>query len=472
MNHNLFNVINPNFFGLLSGKNKVSNFLLISEVSLYFGSQVIVERKRLIEYLADSIKTMHIESVGADEDEADYEEESIYSSNQFSQKANIFVNCLEKRGWLERDRTDEFVDIVQRTDAFLEIFDSLMKLIVDETDAKEQSTSLLALYRALKDFDYKNSTSSIESVEMSSNDLEKSILSINSKIKRFVDRVMSDPSLGEKEILKKLTIDYQKLPAFISFHNLLTTNNPNKYSAVIVDKIFELSSEETLNQLIDNYCKTKSLNIDEPSNRQKAKDYINNVFNKVISQIEDIEKSLNAISSRNHSYTSSSVDRINFRLNNERDIKGDINLALKLIKTSNVDAEFENDFDFYSLNQVDNKSIYTARALSKIAPKTTPFVKREPDPILIAKAKELLRQKELFSVTSINTFLKSQMGDRNQINASELFIDNIEDFIKLMLIPVYSTNSESFYKIERPTNGTFNCLSYEVEDYKIIAKEQ
>ena len=469
---NLFDVINPNFFGVLSGRNRVSNFLLITEVSEYFGSQIIVERKKLIDYIAEQIKIMHIEDVGDDINEDDDSYDFAGLVNQYNQKANIFITYLEKRGWLERDRNEDFVDIVSRTDAFLEIFDSLMKLIQEETDAKEQSTALLSLYRNLKTFDYKNATTSIESIEIASKELEKSILSINSKIKRFVDKAMSDSTLDEREILTKLTIDYQKLSAYISFHNLYTKNNPNKYSTAIINKIYDLQSEDSLNQLIDDYCNTKGLNIEDAAERYKAKHYIETVFEKVLFQIENIEKSLYAISSRNHSYTSSSVDRINFRLNNERDIKGDINNLLKAIKQSSLEDGFETDFDFYSFDQTDNKSLFTARALSKIAPKETSFVRHEINPEALARAEELIKQREKFSIQAVNRFVLEQLGERDRISASELFVDNIEDFIKMMLVPVYSTNSGSSYTVSKLKDETFDCLKYIVDNYEIIRRRE
>lgn len=468
---NLFDIINPNFFGVLSGRNKVSNFLLITEVSNFFGSQITVERKRLIDYIAEQIKIMHIEEVGDD-----INEDEIYElsglTNQYNQKSNIFVSYLEKRGWLDRDRNQDFVDIVSRTDAFLEIFDSLIKLIQEETDAKEQSTSLLSLYRNIRDFDYKNATTSVESIEIASKDLEKSILSINSKIKRFVDKAMSDSSLDEREILKRLTIDYQKLSAYISFHNLYTKNNPNKYSLAIANKIYDLQSDETMNQVIDDYCRTKGLNIEDESERFKAKRYIEHVYEKVLFQIETIEQSISSIAARNYSYTSSSVDRINFRLNNERDIKGDINNLLKSIKQSSLEDEFETDFELYSFDQTDNKSLFTARALSKIAPKETAFIKHEINPEALAKAEELIKQREMYSIQSVNKFVLEQLGERDRLLANELYIDNIEDFIKMMLIPVYSTNSGSSYMVSKLKNQKFDCLKYIVDDYEIIRRKE
>lgn len=467
MKTNLFDVLNPNFFGVLSGVNKASNFLLIIEVSDFFGGQVVVERKRLVDYIADKIKNLHIEDVGDDSELEIDEYESEDLLNKYNRKSNAFIAFLEKRGWLDRDRDAEFIDIDSRSDAFLEIFDSLMRLIQDETDAKEQSTALLSLYRNIKNFDYKNATSSVESIEIASKDLSKSILSINSKIKRFVDRAMSDTSLGEKDILNKLTIDYQRLSAYISFHNLLTKNNPNKYSNDIINKLYDLQLGDSFEQIIDDYCITKALNKDDEKDRLKAKQYIGSVFDTVFNQIQEIEGSLNAISRRNYSYVSSSADRINFRLNNERDIKADINNALKGIKSACLDSDFETEFDFYSFDQTDNKSIYTARSLAKIAPKETNFIKHEVNSEAMAKAELLIKQREMFSIKSVDAFVNEQLGEKEEMLASQLVILNLGDFIKLMLIPVFSTNSESSYFVKKNSDDKFECLEYMVDDYLI-----
>lgn len=468
---NLFDIINPNFFGVLSGRNRISNFLLITEVSIFFGSQITVERKRLIDHITEQIKIMHIEDVGDDiNNEEEYE--SFGLVNEYNQKANTFITYLEKRGWLDRDRNQDFVDIVSRTDAFLEIFDSLMRLIQEETGGKEQSTALLSLYRNIKDFDFKNATTSVESIEIASKNLEKSILSINSKIKRFVDKAMSDSSLDEKEILKKLTIDYQKLPAYISFHNLYTKNNPNKYSLVITNKIYDLQSDDIMRQVVEDYCKTKGLNVEDASERHKAETYVNNVYEDVLFQIKTIENSIHSIDARNYSYTSSSVDRINFRLNNERDIKGDINNLLKMMQQTSLKDDFNSDFELYSFNQTDNKSLYTARALSKIAPKEIMFIKHEIDPEALAKAEELIRKREMYSIQAVNKFVLDQFGDQNKKLASELSINSIEDFVKMMLIPVYSTNSGSVYMVNKLKNNRFECSNYIVDNYEITMRKE
>ena len=332
----IFDVISPAFFSLLSSPNKETNFLLISKADQSFGKSITIDRRKLVDDLADFIRVMHISSV----DEAYSEEEPETSEGQNPQtKANNFVRNLELKGWLDRDQDDDLNPIVQRTDAFITIYAAICELLENETNAKEFATPLLKLYRDLKNFDMANATASMQAVETDSKDLERALLSINSRIKRFVSKAMSDVNIGEKEILTKLTIDYQRLTAYVAFHNLMTRNNPNKYSAEIMAKLYELSEKTVIEDMAANYIVTKAIKDPSEQQIQEARDYFVNVLEDVEDQMNDIEASLNVIAGRNQAYVRSSSERIRFRLNNERNIKGEIGSILKKIKASGEACE-------------------------------------------------------------------------------------------------------------------------------------
>ena len=67
----LFSVISPAFFSVLSSANKETNFLLIAQTEQSFGKNLTIDRKKLVDDLADFIRKMHISSV----DEEIYSEE-------------------------------------------------------------------------------------------------------------------------------------------------------------------------------------------------------------------------------------------------------------------------------------------------------------------------------------------------------------------------------------------------------------
>lgn len=468
----LFNVISPAFFSLLSSPNKETNFLLIAQTEQSFGKSLTIDRKKLVDDLADFIKMMHISSV--DEETFSEEMEVPFESQNPQTKASNFVRLLETRGWLDRDQDEDLNPIVQRTDAFIAIYSALCDLLENEVNAKEFATPLLSLYRNIRGFDMGNATASMQAVETDSKDLEHALLSINSRIKRFVSQAMSDVHIGEKEILTKLTVDYQRLTAYIAFHNLMTTNNPNKYSAEIIQKIYELSDPSVIKTMVDNYLFTKDYKNPTDEQRREAKDYFTHVLGDVEEQMNDIEGSLNVILGRNHAYVRSSSERIRFRLNNERNIKGEITGILKRIKAAGDSAQevFDDPFLFYSFRQSDGKSLYTAKAAAKIAPKKIPFTRREISEEAKQRAEEIIRQRNTFSLEAINSFVLEGLGKRRRMLASEVPVQNVDDFVKLILISVFSANKDARYTIGEPNGNKFQTMGFEVDDYEIRVKEK
>lgn len=467
----LFNVISPAFFSLLSSPNKETNFLLIARTDESFGKSLTIDRKKLVDDLADFIRAMHISSL----DEAYSEELEEPVENQSPQtKASNFVRGLETRGWLIREQDDDLNPIVQRTDAFISIYGVLCDLLENEVNAKEFATPLLSLYRDFLVFDMANATVSMQAIETHSKELERALLSINSRIKRFVSQAMADVSVGEKEILIKLTRDYQKLTAYIAFHNLMTRNNPNKYSGEILSKIYELSDPSTIETMVRNYLLTKDYKNPSEEQNLEAKEYFRRVLADVEEQINDIEGSLNVISGRNNAYVRSSSERIRFRLNNERNIKGEITSLLKRIKAvgDSADEDIEGPFLFYSFRQSDNKSLYTAKAAARIAPKKIPFVRREISEEAKQRAEEIIRQKNTFSLEAINVFVLETLGRRKRMLASEVPFQGVDGFVKLILISVFSTNTDAKYTISEPNGNEFQAMGFEIDDYEIRVKEK
>lgn len=468
----LFNVISPAFFSLLSSPNKETNFLLIAQTEQSFGKSLTIDRKKLVDDLADFIRMMHISSI--DEETYSEEIEEPIESQSPQTKASNFVRLLETRGWLDRDQDEDLNPIVQRTDAFISIYSALCDLLENEVNAKEFASPLLSLYRNIRGFDMANATASMQAVETDSKDLERALLSINSRIKRFVSQAMADVNIGEKEILTKLTIDYQRLTAYIAFHNLMTRNNPNKYSAEILQKIYELCDPSVIETMVANYLLTKDYKDPTEEQRREAKEYFTRVLADVEEQMNDIEGSLNVILGRNHAYVRSSSERIRFRLNNERNIKGEITGILKRIKAAGESAEevLDDPFLFYSFRQPDSKSLYTAKAAARIAPKKVPFVRREVSEEAKQRAEEIIRQKNTFSLEAINSFVLETLGRRKRMLASEVPVQGVDDFVKLILISVFSTNTDARYTISEPNGNEFQAMGFEIDDYEIRAKEK
>ena len=473
MNKDIFSILNPNFFGILAGKNKTTNVLLIFEISRIFSSSLTLLKDTLVSYLAEFMKLMNIEEIDEIEDEDLYFDDEEDEDNERS-KASRFIKDLINRGWLEIDQDTKLNFIVNRTDGFIKIVDALLGLINDEVRPDEYSSAILNLYQTSKNFDYNNPTSTVETMDKINKEIENNLLSINSKIKRFINEVMSKSDATEKEILTKLTVDYQKLPSFIAFHNLLTRNNPDKYIDTILDSVNNLRHPEVLNLLLNDYVLVKGLNTKEISSYEQARSYFYNVFTNIEFTMTHIGNSLNLISSRNATYVTNSKNRIRFRLNNEYDIKGSINTILKQIKDNETPNEEEiySVFSLYSYGQIDDKSFYKPRNISRNAPKKVPLTIKVKDPALSQKAKELLEMKNMYSLDKVNEFVNLNLGEKTKAYINEFKVESVEDFIKLMLIPVYSSNSFASFEVNKPIDEEVVINGFRMKNYSVNKKKK
>lgn len=485
----IFSVINPHFFGLLTGKNKANNFRLLVQTDIFFGSQFSLDRGKLVDNLSEYIKNSNLDDVGDIGESSDHEEglEEYLDDGEgdvYQKKASAFVHAVEVRGWLDRD-TDKrsFESIVTRTDAFVAVMKALTDLISEEIEAKEEARYIVSLYDQVqklhqsvfgkhKSFD--GTYVGFQNIDETSKNLEKELLSVNSRIKRFVAKVMRNTNMGEKDLLKTLTIDYQKLGAYIAFHNLMTKYNPNKFSSDIVSWLQELRNPEIINGLSDDYFKTKSISVPTVSDKDEAKRFFESIIESVIYQMDGIEDALETISSRNQAYVSNSAERIKFRLNNERDVKKDINDILKEIKLDDIPSEEEigDCFELYCYKQLDNKSSFAPRKISKAVAKTVPFRKREPSLEAKKRAEELIRQQNLYSVDAINKFVSENLGEKSSMQAKDIKVDDEISWIRLMLIPIFSSNGRAIYEIGPEKESKFECRGYLINNYDIRRKEK
>ncbi len=88
------------------------------------------------------------------------------------------------------------------------------------------------------------------------------------------------------------------------------------------------------------------------------------------------------------------------------------------------------------------------------------------------RAKEIIQQKNMFSLEAINTFVLEALGKRKRILASEILLKEVNDFVKLILVSVFGTNPDAKYTISKPNRNTFQAMGFEIDDYEIRIKEK
>ena len=451
-NENIFDYIESNMFSVLSSKDKKTNFNLLIKIKNYIetSGENHVNKEEIIDYLNQYILD-YINLELNDEDG-----EPILTSSSID-KVRYKVKQFTKCGWLSEDSDNDFNHYISLTDVALEILKSLENIIKKETSTIEYTGFTYNIYTIVKNFTMERATELIEQINLARDNLSNSLQGLNTRIKKFLKKLLENKNVTTESILFELTNNYGSKVAFTVFDNLKSRDNPNKYSNEIIsglEKLLDEGEGGPLNRLVLNYIVTKKLQ-DNPEGGRIARDFFIGSINNTINFYQNIENVISFIDQSNSKYLSNTKNILNFILNNSKDVEGEINNVLKLIKkigeveNKNVNFTFK---DLSYISPVDEESLYKARNYKN--------VKIEAEAIednLTEEEKELaLKEIKLnneFSRKNINKFIM-QILDEKLANENSSF--SIKDFadldnkslIKFFLAFAYSEAKDIDYLVE------------------------
>ena len=451
-NENIFDYIESNMFSVLSSKDKKTNFNLLIKIKNYIetSGENHVNKEEIIDYLNQYILD-YINLELNDEDG-----EPILTSSSID-KVRYKVKQFTKCGWLSEDSDNDFNHYISLTDVALEILKSLENIIKKEKSTIEYTGFTYNIYTIVKNFTMERATELIEQINLARDNLSNSLQGLNTRIKKFLKKLLENKNVTAESILFELTNNYGSKVAFTVFENLKSRDNPNKYSNEIIsglEKLLDEGEGGPLNRLVLNYIVTKKLQ-NNPEGSRIAREFFIDSINNTINFYQNIENVISFIDQNNSKYLSNTKNILNFILNNSKDVEGEINNVLKLIKkideveNKNVNFTFK---DLAYISPVDEESLYKARNYKN--------VKIEAEAIednLTEEEKELalkeIKLNDEFSRKNINKFIM-QILDEKLANENSSF--SIKDFadldnkslIKFFLAFAYSEAKDIDYLVE------------------------
>ena len=174
------------------------------------------------------------------------------------------------------------------------------------------------------------------------------------------------------------------------------------------------------------------------------------------------------IDKRNAKFHTSAVAKIQFLLNTRNDIEGLLEKSLKTLVNVPDNIVFDDLFNFYSSDLLDDKSSYS-RSFNK--EKITSIKSEIPDidPADIERAKRLLEDQETFNRQNIDEFVLKLLNDSDSKRADDLNIGSFEDLVKLMICEAFSGYEEMSYRIE-VLDDSIEILGFRTRNFVIYRK--
>ena len=458
----MFHIIPNNFFVPLSSPNRIvyweciSRLFAIMEHQLSFG----VERQVLVDEL---------EFYFDQENAAQLVEEEFEASDSRS-RANGILRRLEYYGWIEVETDKSYIQRVN----FKEYAVKVIKTLLDIADGKqiEYQGYIYTIYSLVRGNMDKPGIVLMQIWE-NTDYLITGLKNLNSNIKHYIDDLTRHRTVAE--IMDALFNDYITNIVDKAYHRLLTSDNVSKFRPEIIERLESKSRNEGfLENAAAEIAAIREVSIEE--GREMTYHYLH----EIIEAFRNMDEILQEINQKNTQYQRAAINRAKFLLAGNEDVRGQLKEILmgvnEEINRENMDLGAVYRIDFlddlvriYQCSILEQSSLYMAvEGKREFAPASLDT--EEPDEELRREKMRKMAEKiqRVISVEKIQTYVEHQLEGREEIEASQLPLNNEDDFIKLIYVRLYGQRKNMGYTIEtleeREVNG------YRFKDFRIRRK--
>ena len=451
--NNFFEIIPDNFFHLLTGTNKhyAAECLILLYKKTCDNFSFSISKDDAIIIIEDYFQSTNQNIFDEENHELKAHESALYLLRRFKQ-------C----GWTDEIIEENYQTYIHIQDYAIEILKTLTTLTKDST--VEYSGYISTIYAILKNFKVKKEVVSIEQIYENTNTLFNKLTSLNTNIKKYIQKLLKDKNKDDLvHLMNMLLDDYQSKIVDRAYYNLTTKDHPEKYRQEIIEQVMDiLNDDETLDILTRELMERKDIEYSE------GYQIIIDQLEYVIDRFENINEILDEINQKNHKYVSSALSRITFLLDVHQNIEGKLNRIFKAINQEKIQSE--EIFRFHEINHININSLYTPRKKNESI-KPSEILESELDESKLDDFKEKLARYRKYSKIGIQEYVSNTLGNRNSIRANDLNLNSADDFTLLILTYMYGYSEKMNYEIEE-LESTIMINNYKFKNFIIRRKHE
>ena len=437
----MFHIIDEHFFVPLASPNKlvywecICKLFSVMDHQLSFG----VERDVLVEELQ-----YYFEQTQA----AELEGEDVEGKSA-RDKANWMLRKLENYGWIDIETDKSYVQRVNFKEYAVKVIRTLLEIAEGkQIEYQGYIYTIYSLVRSTTDNPGIVLLSIVENTDM----LITGLKNLSSSIKHYIDELTRYKTPAE--IMNVLFNDYIENIVDKAYHRLLTSDNVSKFRPEIIER---LESKSRSKAYVDK-ASEELAGIREIS-KEEAEELVYHYIHQVVDAFQNMDEILSEINRKNTQYQRAAINRAKFYLIGGEDVRGQLKEILsgmnEEINRENMDLngiyriEFMDEIiRIYSSAVIDEKSFYTPIEGKKIFEPAT-ILEEEPDlEFRNEKMRKMLEKlARVLNPEKVNDYVEKQLGDRQDMLASELPLGNKDDFVKMIYIRLYGQRKNMKYSI-------------------------
>lgn len=452
----LYDVIPENLFSILASKNK----------GLYVKSLFVVldAFKQHLKISKDELVSMISAKLDDDIIMADFsEEELLEKEHSLSGKAHFLVRRMKSVGWILVETESDFKEYVTVPGFSYKIIQLLYDIAnVSET---ENFAFVYSTYSSLKNADdtrdtYEMITALNDSAERTEK-LVESLKAVYHSITYYNQQLIN--TLNVNHVLHSHYEIYQEEVVSRILRPLKIKDSVPKYK-IPIQLILKkwLVEENTVEQMVQyTVSKQGGMTADDCRN-----DIISKMHN-IIDTYENLDRDfISLIDRKNRQYTKATTQKIDYLINSDQTVKGNLISLLKYLSDEQLSAtalnELSSSFELYELSYINNESLYERKRTAKRNRNSELIMTDAPvDFAIRAKAKALQIMNNKYSKKNVAQFVETLLQDKTEISIQNFDISDDDTYIMMLLSVVQANDKDSKYKIDF-SDGTIKSDKYEI----------
>ena len=459
----MFHIIDEHFFMPLASPNKVVYWECICKLFSVMDHQLSfgVERDVLVEELQYYFEASQATDIVGEDVEG----------KSARDKANWMIRKLENYGWIDIETDKSYVQRVNFKEYAVKVIRTLLEIAEGkQIEYQGYIYTIYSLVRGTTDNPGIVLLSIVENTDM----LITGLKNLSSSIKHYIDELTKYKTPAE--IMSVLFNDYIENIVDKAYHRLLTSDNVSKFRPEIIERLESKSrSKSYVDKASEELAGIREISKDE------AEELVYHYIHQVIDAFQNMDEILSEINRKNTQYQRAAINRAKFYLIGGEDVRGQIKEILsgmnEKINREEMDLsgiyriEFMDELiRIYSSAVLDEKSLYTPIE-GKKAFEPEMLLDTEPDQEFRDEKMRRMLEKlaRVINPEKVNHYVEKHLGDRREMLASELPLENTDDFVKMIYIRLYGQRKNMRYTIA--VKDMIKKDGYCFNDFTIYRKE-
>lgn len=409
----LFGIIPKEFFTPLASPNRLVYWDCLCRLFQAMSAQLSFGIER--EILVDELQ-FYFEQNQA----AEFEEDDINGMDS-RKKANEMLRLLEKYGWLEVETDKSYVQRVNFYDYAVKV----MKTLLEISDGRkvEYQGYIYTIYSLVRT-NTDHPAVVLQQIRDNTDMLITGLKNLNSNIKHYIDELTKHKTVAE--IMNALFNDYITNIVDKAYHRLLTSDNVSKFRPEIIERLEANGhSSRYITKTSEELAAIREIPVGQ------AEELVYQTLHEIVEAFRNMDDILAEINRKNTQYQRAAVNRAKFLLAGTEDVRGQM-------------KEFHPQELIEAMPDVELRQ----EKLRKMAEK----------------------MQRILSPERIERFVEEQLGDRAKIYASELPMETMDDFIRLIYVRLYGSRKKMRYRIEKAEGANKISGEFDFPDFAIIKR--